>query len=124
MTTVFRLPEEPPPGTTVEPANGIGLRHKRLLDDESTWQAVGGYGAVRSWGGLLDKHPEGLVVVEPDPHPTPWTVGGTDDTYLVDANDQIVLEVQRPGGYTGRTDRLKFQLAERIVDAVNKAATT
>lgn len=118
MSTVFRLPEEPPVGATVEPANGIGLRHKRLPDDESTWQAVGGYGAVRSWGALLDKHPEGLVVVEPDPHPTPWTVGpwpsktGEHAWSAQDATGCPVMETS------------SLDVAMRIVDAVNKAATT
>lgn len=112
MTTVYRLPEEPPIGTTVGLATGDGLRHRRLDDEESAWQLVGGRGPVRSWAGLLDVYPEGLVVVEPDLHPTPWTVNLVD--VIVDANGTSV--------FSGEYDDHRAAL-ERIVDAVNKAGT-
>lgn len=114
MTTVFRLPEEPPVGDKVTSATGAGPHYERIEDGGlSSWQTVGRSGPIRSWAGLLEKYPEGLVVVEPDPHPTPWTA------QLVERGNYVSIH-DANGDYIGNAGRVA---ALRIVDAVNKAAT-
>lgn len=71
MTTVYRLPEEPPVGTTVRPVEDDRICYKRA--GHGTWLCPND-GVAFLWAALFLKHPGGLRVVEPDPHPTPWTV--------------------------------------------------
>lgn len=51
-----------------------------------------------------------------DPHPTPWYLDDTDSdcSRIFDANRNVVAYLEHPGD---------FNVAVRIVDAVNKAAT-
>lgn len=120
MTTVYRLPEEPPIGTTVmRPEPDTGERYTRdTTAGVANWRieigmAFGMPGvAFLGWEQVLKRHPEGLVVVEPDPHPTPWHLDNDDSgcSRIVDANrDSVAYVYLEPG------------VAQRIVDAVNKA---
>jgi hypothetical protein len=118
VSTVYRLPEEPPIGTTVRPEPDTGKRYTR---SERGWsEKVRGTDCIYvagPWANLLHFNPDGLVVVEPDPHPTPWYLDDTDSdsSRIFDANRNVVARLTHPRGLV---------IAERIVDAVNKAATT
>lgn len=133
MTTVFRLPEEPPVGTTVRPEPDNGQWWTRFEDDKTLHWMLGerifemgisemASAEFRDWPALLRDNPSGLVVVEPDPHPTPWTCA---TGIVYDANDKVIADfnINEPNNTAG------YQLARRVVllinaDAVNKAATT
>jgi hypothetical protein len=108
MTTVYRLPEEPPIGTTVRPEPDTGDRWIRYPDG---WGRAR-LGSRNRWSWLLDTYTVPLVVVEPDPHPTPWTVNRVD--VIVDANGTSV--------FSGEYDDHRAAV-ERIVDAFNMAGT-
>lgn len=114
MTTVFRLPEEPPVTTTVESVAEPKRRYKHIAAEESTWQL--GTSRYLCWGAVLDENPSGVVVVEPDPHPTPWRIDDWfgDHATIFDAKGSTAA-------YVECDDR---DVAQRIVDAVNKAANT
>lgn len=123
MTTVFRLPEEPPVGTTVRPEPDTGERWTR---GRSSWSQqprlpAGIYFGV-SWGMVLDACKGKAEIVRPL-NPTPWTVQGTSDTWITDADGNAVCEIERfDRGYEdARYIPAKRELAERIVKAVNEA---
>lgn len=119
MTTVFRLPEEPPVGTTVRPDPDTGERYVRspaggwALTPRNPSGIHFGFG----WGMVLDACKGGVAIVEPerpDPHPVPWQTQGVIhlDMYvpdIVDANGESI--------YIGKP----ATTAARIVKAVNEA---
>lgn len=123
MSEVYRLPPEPPVGTTVRPEPDDGTRWTRADVGNSAWRVDanrrgGGIGRHWSWSAVLGYATSGdIVVVEPDPHPTPWTFREDSDTFaeIFDANGESIADI-------GGNDR--YAIAQRIVDAVNKAATS
>lgn len=113
---VYRLPPEPPIGTVLRPEPDTGWRYTRM--PEGYWRRNSEAGMGFGWSAVLrEVHPSGLVVVEPDPHPTPWHLDDTDSdsSRIFDANRNFVAYLEHPRDFT---------VAMRIVDAVNKAATT
>jgi hypothetical protein len=108
-STVYRLPEEPPIGTTVRSPSRASYTRTG-----SGWERANPPGAGPfDWSHLLHSWGE-LTVVEPDPHPTPWRVG--DDAFIEDADGKVVAVPHR--WVEGRR-----AVAERIVKAVNEAVT-
>lgn len=116
MTNVFRLPEEPPIGTVVRPEPDDGWRYSRRV---TGWfcakVGVPGCNLYGNWATVLNCNPSVVTVLEPDPHPTPWHIyegdNGLDRVGLID-------------GWGVQVGTVDSRVAQRIVDAVNEAATT
>lgn len=116
-SVVYRLPPEPPIGTVVRPVLDTGARFTRTGDGwRADWRHPDNP-SLHEWSDVLGMFKE-LVVVEPDPHPTPWTVG----PWPTKAGEHVWSAQDATGRPVMETSSL--DVAMRIVDAVNKAATT
>lgn len=120
---ILSLPPEPGVGTVVEFGDSLARRFTRTSDDKRGWhETCRPPGHLVSWTWVwyaaTEEGASELRIVPPGPNPLPWIAMFKPVDEIVTIEDAAGVTVCQ---VTGESLKVRVAVAERIVNAVNKA---